>query len=63
MSKRSRGRNCVEEHRRGSSDFRRPNLRQRQALGVKEIYKVADERVKDSYLGQMKLDVMERLGG
>jgi len=63
MSKRARGRNCVEEHRRSSNDFMRPTLRQRHALNVKEIFKVADERVKDSYLGRTKLDVMERLGG
>ncbi|ORZ14877.1 hypothetical protein BCR41DRAFT_396607 [Lobosporangium transversale] len=62
-SKRARGGNCVGEHRRSSNDFLVPSLRQRQKLNVKEIYKIADNRVRDSYLGKTKLDVMEWLGG
>ncbi|KAF8901795.1 hypothetical protein BGZ58_006752, partial [Dissophora ornata] len=44
MGKRAEERNCIGEHRRNSNDFKRPILRQRQALNVKEIYKVANER-------------------
>ncbi|KAF9896721.1 hypothetical protein BX616_006877 [Lobosporangium transversale] len=63
MSKRARGRNCVGEHRRSSNDFLVPSLRQRQKLNVRETYKILDDRVRDSYVGKTKLDVMERLGG
>jgi hypothetical protein len=63
MSKRARGRNCVEEHRRSSKDFMVPTLRPRRVPNVKEICRVADDRVKDSYLGRTKLELMERLGG
>ena len=62
MSKRAGGRTCVGRHRRSSSDFMGPTLRQRRALDVKEICRVADERVKDSYLGRTQLNVMEQLG-
>jgi hypothetical protein len=61
VSKRAKGRTCVGGRRRSSSDFMIPTLRPRRALNVKEICRVADDRVKDSYLGRTQLDVMERL--
>ncbi|KAG0358383.1 hypothetical protein BGZ54_010445 [Gamsiella multidivaricata] len=63
VSERARGRNCVGEHRRSSNDFMGSTLRQRQVPDVKEINDAADERVQGHYLGQLRLDVMERLGG
>jgi hypothetical protein len=63
MSKRAGRRNCAEGHRRSSIDFMGPTLRPRRALNVKESHRVADDRVRDSYLGRVQLDVMERLGG
>ena len=63
VSKRAGRRNYVGEHRCSGIDFMVPTLRPRQVLNVKEIYRFADDRALNSYLGKTKLDVMERLGG
>ncbi|KAF9342051.1 hypothetical protein BGX26_008502, partial [Mortierella sp. AD094] len=61
MSKRAKGRNCAEGHRRSGSNFIGSTLRHRPAAGVKDTRTEADERIVKSYLGQLDLNVMERL--
>jgi hypothetical protein len=61
MSKRARGRNCVEGHRRNRDDFIRSSFRSGLLTDEKELRKVADERLLESYLRRLDLNVMERL--
>jgi len=61
VSKRARGRNCVEGHRRNRNDFIRSSLRSGLVTNEEELRKVADERLLESYLRRHDLNVMERL--
>ena len=65
VSKRTRLENPgtrVVGHGRSRSDYNSFNQDRSRVTNVKELYKIADDRIKQAYLGSMTLDVMERTG-
>ena len=65
MSKRNRPEDPgtrVEGHGRSSSDYNSFDQKRAVVVNVKDIYKTADKRTLDAYLGKNALNVMERVG-